>query len=186
MTLWRGDLLLGGLRPRPESTELVVPLRPKPPTLSAFLLREPDASALDGIWQIVWPPEAGVGVQQHAIEPDIVATRAQRYATRKNNAGPVELQPMSPEAVAGVPAGAQLTVRGEDGAVYLPRQIRLEEVRFESAQYAAALREIPHEALVDGSVWCVFIAFASDADAPVGLRPQFARPAVAAARLLFY
>jgi hypothetical protein len=141
-------------------------VHPKPPSLSAFLIPAPDAVALDGVWQIAMPPEAGVGVQQLAIEPDIVAERQQRYATRATNSGPVELQLMSPEAVAGVSPAVQLTVRAGDGAVYLPHQIRLEEMRFEPALYATALREIPREAFINGSVWCAFIAFASDAEAP--------------------
>jgi hypothetical protein len=73
---------------------------------------------------------------------------------------------MSPEAVAGVPWDVQLTIRAADGAAYLPRQIRLEEVRYEPALYETVLHEVPPEALIDGSVWCAFIAFASDAEAP--------------------
>jgi hypothetical protein len=166
LTLWRGSQLLGELRARARSAYEQPPSRPRPPSLSAFLVPTPQAAALDGIWQIAWPPEAGIGVQQHAIEVDVVAEREQRAATRVTNPGPAALEPMSPEAVAGVPRDLQLTVRTADGATYLPRQIRLEEVRYGPALYEAALREVPREALVDGSVWCVFIAFASDAEAP--------------------
>ncbi|QJR37500.1 hypothetical protein [Gemmatimonas groenlandica] len=97
---------------------------------------------------------------------DIVAERGKRFATRVTNPGPVALEPMSAEAVAGVPWERQLTVRAADGAVYLPSQILLQEVRYEPALYVAAFREAPSEALVDGSVWCVFIAFASDTESP--------------------
>jgi hypothetical protein len=73
---------------------------------------------------------------------------------------------MSPEDAQGVPRELQLTVHDAEGRVYLPLQLRLEEVRYEPAQYEIALREIPAEALIDGSVWCAFIVFPSDVDAP--------------------
>jgi hypothetical protein len=57
--------------------------------------------------------------------------------------------------------------RAVDGTVYLPRQTLLQEVRYEPALYDVALREVPREALVDGSVWCVFLDFASAAEVPV-------------------
>src|SRR5215207_1621314 len=102
LTLWRGDELLGELIARPRSEYARPPLHHKPPSLSAFLVRAPDVVALDGVWQIAFPPEVGIGVQQRPVEPDIVAERAQRAATRVRNPGPVGLEPMSPEAVAGV------------------------------------------------------------------------------------
>ena len=82
------------------------------------------------------------------------------------NPGPIALQPMSPEEARGVPREVQLTVHDAEGRVYLPLQIRLEEVRYEPAQYDIALREIPAESLINGSVWCAFVVFASDLDAP--------------------
>lgn len=166
LTLSRGDESLGELIVRACSEHGHPPSRNKRPSLSAFLVPAPDAVTLVGVWQIVWPPAIGVGVQQHAVEPDIVAERAKRAATRVTNPGPVALEPMSPEAIAGVPRDVQLTVRASDGAVYLPSQIRLQEVRYEPALYEAVLREVPREALINGSVWCAFIAFASDIEAP--------------------
>jgi hypothetical protein len=166
LTLWRGDESLGELIPRARSQRERPPSRNKPPSLSAFLIPAPHAVALEGVWQIAWPPEFNIGVQQHAVEPDIVAERAQRAAARVTNPGPVALEPMSPESIAGVQPDGQLMVRAADGAVYLPRQIRLEEVRYEPALYEAMLREVPREALINGSVWCAFIAFASDIEAP--------------------
>ena len=166
MTLWRGDQLLGALIARARSAHELPPARPKPPSLSAFLVPTPDAAALKGVWQIALPPESGIGVQQHAVEPDVVAERDQRAATRPSNTGPMPLRRMSPEAAAGVSPDVQLTVQAEDGAVYLPRQIRLQEVRYEGALFDDALREVPQEALINGSIWCAFIAFASDAEAP--------------------
>lgn len=166
LTLWRGDQLLGALIARARSAPEPPPARTKPPSLSAFLVPAPDAAVLNGVWQIALPPEFGLGVQQHAVEPDIVAERERHAATRVSNTGPAPLQRMAPEAAAGVSPDMQLTVRTEDGVVYLPRQIRLEEVRYEPALFDDALREVPHEALINGSIWCAFIAFASDAEAP--------------------
>jgi hypothetical protein len=166
LTLWRGEHLLGELLMRAPSERVRPPSPDKPPSLSAFLVPAPDAVALEGVWQIAFPPEVGIGVQQCGVEPDIVAERKQRWATRVTNPGPVALEPMSSGAVAGVPRDVQLTIRASDGAVYLPRQLRLEEVRYEPALYDNALREVPPEAFINGSVWCAFIAFASDAEAP--------------------
>jgi hypothetical protein len=166
LTLWRGDELLGELRQRDRSVHERPSSHAKPPSLSAFLIPSRDAADLSGVWQIVWPPEVGIGVQQHAVEVDVVAERSQRAATRVSNPGPVALEPMSAEAVAGVPRAVQLTVRAVDGTVYLPQQLRLQEVRYEPALHDVALREAPREALVDGSVWCVFLHFASTAEAP--------------------
>ncbi|WP_310568906.1 hypothetical protein [Gemmatimonas sp.] len=166
LTLWRGNQQLGELRVRASSAEERPPSRSRPPSLFAFLVPAPEGAALDGVWQTVWPREFGIGVQQSAVEVDIVAEREQRGATRVTNPGPVALEPMSPEAVAGVPWERQLTVRAADGTSYLPAQIQLGEVRYEPALYEAALREVPREALVDGSVWFVFIGFASDTEAP--------------------
>ena len=166
LTLWRGDELLGELIARVRPAHERPQLRHKPPLLSAYLVPAPDSVALDGVWQIVLPPEVGVGVQQRAVEPDIVAERAQRAATQVTTSGPVALEPMSPEAVAGVPQEVQLTVRAADGTVYLPRQIRLQESRYEPALYEAVLQEVPLRAFSNGSIWSAFIAFASDAEAP--------------------
>lgn len=164
LTLWRGEVLLGELVMRAGSTRERPASRPTPPSLSAFLVPAPNAMAMEAVWQIALPPEFGIGVQQHTIEVDIVSERAQRDATRVTNPEPVALEPMSAEAITGVHRDLQLTVRAADGAVYLPRSIHLEEVRYEPMHYDAVLQQVPPEALVHGSVWCVFIAFASDAE----------------------
>jgi hypothetical protein len=165
LTLWRGDQLLGELRKRAPSPQ-DQPRRPgKPPSLSAVLLAAPGARLI-GVWQVNPPFPGFAAVQQFPIEPDIVAERARRDATRVVNPGPIALQPMSPEEAQGVPREVQLTVRDADGRVYLPLQVHLQEVRYEPAQYEIALREIPAEALINGSVWCAFIVYASDLDAP--------------------
>jgi hypothetical protein len=59
----------------------------------------------------------------------------------------------------------QLTVRNGRGEVFLPLQIRLEEVRYGPELAEIARREAP-DAFVDGPIWCVFIMFASALEAP--------------------
>jgi len=73
---------------------------------------------------------------------------------------------MSPDEAKGVPAERQLTVQDDAGNVHLPLQIHLRESRFEPEHYANVLNEAPAEALVDGVVWTVLVAFASALDAP--------------------
>lgn len=158
LTLWRGEQLLGELRTRPPSPHARPQPSDKPPSLSAFLVPSANGADLRGVWQLHFPIP-GLGVQQHSVEPDIVAQRDQRAAMHRANHGPVALEPMSPEQVKGVPPEMQLTVRDMDGRIFLPRQIRLEEVRYEPAHHEVALREAPAEALIDGSIWRVFIAF---------------------------
>jgi hypothetical protein len=165
LTLWRGDHLLGELRKRAPSPYEQPRRHDKPPSLSAILVAAPGAR-LNGVWQVHPPIPGFAAVHQYPVEPDIVAERARRDATRQVNPGPVALQPMSPEEAQGVPREVQLTVHDAAGRVYLPLQVRLEEVRYEPAHYEIALREIPAEALINGSVWCAFIVFASDLDAP--------------------
>jgi hypothetical protein len=165
LTLWRGEHLLGELRKRAPSPHEQSRRRDKPPSLSAILVAAPGAR-LVGVWQ-VYPPIPGfAAVHQYPVEPDIVAERERRDGTRQVNPGPIALQPMSPEEAQGVPRELQLTVHDAAGRVYLPLQVRLEEVRYEPTHYEIALREIPAEALINGSVWCAFIVFASDLDAP--------------------
>jgi hypothetical protein len=162
LTLWRGEQLLGELRTRAPSPRPRPEARVKPPSLSAFLIPAEGAPALSGVWQLRFP--FGPAVRQHPVEPDIVAERYLR--PQQENSGPVALQPMSPEEEAGVPREIQLTVRDAAGTVFLPRQLHLLEVRYEPEHYETARREVPAEALVNGSVWCLFVAFASELDAP--------------------
>jgi hypothetical protein len=165
LTLWRGDQLRGELRKRALGPQ-DQPRRPgKPRSLSTVVIAAPGAQLI-GVWQVNPPIPGFAAVHQFPIEPDIVADRGRREATRVVNPGPIALQPMSPEEAQGVPREVQLTVHDAEGRVYLPLQVRLEEVRYEPAQYEIALREIPAEALINGSVWCAFIVFASDLDAP--------------------
>ena len=165
LTLWRGDRLLGELRTRAPDPNEQPWRRDKPPSISAILVAAPSAQ-LVGVWQVQLPIPGLPAIHQYPLEPDIVAERQHRRAAMQVNPGPVKLQPMSPEEAQGVPREVQLTVHDAGGRVYLPWQIRLEEVRYEPAQYEIALREIPAEALINGSVWCAFVVFASDIDAP--------------------
>jgi hypothetical protein len=165
LTLWRGDQLLGELLERAPNLGVQPRRRDKPPPLSAVLLAAPGAQ-LSGVWQVHVAIPGFAAVHQYPVDPDIVAERARRYATRSVHPGSVALQPVSPEEAKGVPREAQLTVRDAEGQAYLPLQVQLEEVRYELAQYETVLREIPAEALINGSVWCVFVVFASELDAP--------------------
>ena len=134
--------------------------------VSAFLVPDPHAPQLRGVWQVAVRLGTHLSVQQFPLEPDIVAERAHRHAARPTNPGPIALQPMSADAIAGAAREVQLTVQDADGKVFLPRQIHLEEVRLEPAHYESALRECPREALVSGSVWWVFVSDLSESAAP--------------------
>jgi hypothetical protein len=166
LTLWRGDQLLGALQKRAPSPREQRPRPGRPPSLSAVLIPAPEAPALSGVWQIHIELGTYSAVRQFPVEPDIVAERYQKAPSHRSHSGPVELQPMSPAEAAGVTLEEQLTVRDADGTAFLPLQIQLLEVRYEPALYEAALREVPSEALVNGSVWCVFVSFASELEAP--------------------
>ena len=166
LTLWRGDQLLGALLKRAPSPYEQRPRPGKPPSLSAVLIPAAEAPALGGVWQAHIEIGTFSAVRQFPIEPDIVAERYRHNAAQQQHSGPVELRPLAPAEAAGVPREMQLMVRDGDGAALLPRQIQLFEVRYEPALYEVALREIPSEALVNGSVWCVFVSFASEAEAP--------------------
>jgi hypothetical protein len=48
----------------------------------------------------------------------------------------------------------------------MPRQIVLHEVRYGPKDVEKAKREVPAEALANGSIWILFVGFASDVDAP--------------------
>jgi hypothetical protein len=158
--------LLGELRKRAPSPYEQGPRPGKLPSLSAVLIPAADAPALNGLRQVYVQLGPLSTVQQFPVEPDIVAERYRRAAVPQTNPGPVALHPMSPAEAAGVPRDVQLTVRDADGTAFLPRQIQLLEVRYEPALFEVALREVPTEALVNGSVWCVFVSFASEFEAP--------------------
>lgn len=166
LTLWRGDQLLGALRRRAPSPYEQRPRPGKPPSISAVLIPAADAPALSGLWQVRIEIAAFSAVRQFPIEADIVAERYRQPAAQQQHPGPLALRPLSPAEAAGVPREVQLMVRDADGAAFLPRMIQLLEVRYEPALYEVALREVPSEALVNGSVWCVFISFASETEAP--------------------
>jgi hypothetical protein len=87
LTLWRGDRLLGELRLRPSPRDAHQRDRDEPPSLAAILIRVPDAPFFEGVWQI-HPAIPGMGVQQHAVDPDIVAERYQQAARDRSNRAP--------------------------------------------------------------------------------------------------
>lgn len=170
LTLWRGDQLVGELLPRSSGRQPTSHRGGKPQQLAAFLIRAADSPPCDGIWQIA-PRIPGFGVQQHPVEPDIVAQRHQRAARSQPSSGPVALHPMSPDEAAGVPVEKLLTVQDASGRTYLPLQVTLVESRYEPEHYADALREAPPNALVDGIVWTVHVVFASAINAPTSESP---------------
>jgi len=170
LTLWRGDQLLGELRTRaPDPHE--PPRRPdRPQTLSAILVAAPHAQPM-GVWQVQLPLPGSSSIHQYPVEPDIVAERSRHGPGREVNTGHVVLQPMSPEEAKGVPRDVQLTVQDAGGRVHLPLQIRLQELRYEPEHDEIALREVPAEALMDGSIWWAIVVFASEIDMPATSLP---------------
>lgn len=174
LTLWRGDQLLGELWRRiPDPRERPQPPG-KPPMLSAVLIPAVDSAALSGVWQVHFQAPTLSLVSQFPVEPDIIAERDRSVAAHQENSGSGALRPLTPDEAAGAPHEVQLTIRDTDGTVFLPSQMRLEEIRYEPALYESALREVPGSALVNGSVWCVFVSFASELEAPASAlaRPQ--------------
>ncbi len=165
LTLWRGDELLGELRARPAVPRAAPRPANKPPSLSAFLIPKVKPCELVGVWQI-HVPMAGMGVQQHPVAPDIVAQRGETTAHYSPHRSSAAQEPMTAEQAQGVPEERQFTVRDNAGKVYRPLQLRLMESRFEPSHFDDVLREVPGEALIDGSVWNVFVDFASVTDAP--------------------
>lgn len=59
-----------------------------------------------------------------------------------------------------------MTIRNEEGQTWMPRQIWLREIRYRPEDIEKVSRDIPVEALVEGSLWLAFVAFDSDANAP--------------------
>lgn len=98
--------------------------------------------------------------------PDIVAERWRHGSVAEVNPGHVVLQPMSPEEAEGVPLDVQPTVQDADGRVHLPLQIRLRELRYEPEHFEVALREVPAEVLMNGSMRWAIVVFASEIDLP--------------------
>lgn len=139
--------------------------RAEPPSLSAVLVASPGAH-LSGVWQVRTLIPGVAAIHQYPVEPDIVAERPHRAASRPRKPAHVNLHPMTLEEAPGVPREVQLTVRDAEGRVYVPRQVTLQEVRYEPSQYEIPLREVSAEALIRGSVWCVFAVFDSAVDVP--------------------
>jgi PAS domain-containing protein len=165
LTLWRGDQLLGELRTRAPDPYEPPRRRDRPQTLSAILVAAPKAQPM-GVWQVQLPLPGSSSIHQYPVEPDIVAERGRHGSVADVNPGFVALQPMSPEEAKGVPRDIQLTLRDAGGRVHLPLQIRLQELRYEPEHYEIALREVPAEALMNGSIWWAFVVFASEIDLP--------------------
>jgi hypothetical protein len=166
LLLWRGDTLLGELIRRPEPERLTD--RPRRPSFSAFLVPASDNVRLSGIWQVVMPAAMRMGVQQYPSEPTYIGSLARSRPRPQGSAssGPVGLEPMSPEAIAGVPPELQLTVRSREGMSYLPATVSVMECRYDPNAKDVEVEEAPPESRRNGIVWLVFVVFASDEDAP--------------------
>ena len=147
--------MLGRLLERRQPGEVQ---RPDRPTLSAFLVLSANAPVLEGVWQV--HPYFGMGVQQHPLEHEVHGVRLPGPSRYPSSGA---LEPVTPEQMAGVPRAVQLTIRSDDRRNWLPRQISLREIRFRPDDIEMATRDVPHEALANGSIWFVFTAFDSDA-----------------------
>ena len=157
LTLWRGSTLLGELRERPPSPYRVWALNGPHPSLSAVLLPRADAP-LEGVWQFRHSLSRRAPVFQHAVPPDIVSERHRPHA-RPTASAVVALGPGPPVRQRGVPREQQLRVIGDVGAELPIRSVQMMESRYEEKDFAVPLREVPAAALVNGSVWTVFVVF---------------------------
>ena len=158
LTLWRGEQRLGRLLQRAQHG---VVQRPDRPALSAFVVLSEGAPRPESVWQVL--PFFGMGVQQDPMEP-LVHGEPDPEVGKYPSSG--ALEPAPPEKIAGVPREVQLTIRNDEGRVWLPRQVWLREIRFRPEDIERARRETPAEALVDGSVWLAFVGFDSDTGSP--------------------
>ena len=158
LTLWHGSTLLGELHERPPSPYRVWALHGPHPTLSAVLLPRPGAP-LEGVWQFRHSLSRRAPVFQHAVPPDIVSERYRPRARDSGAAAAVAPSPMPAERRQGVPREQQFRVVSAAGAEIPIRAVRIEESRYEEKDFAVPLREVPPAALVNGSVWTVFVVF---------------------------
>ena len=166
LTVWRGDRLLGELRPHAASQHARA-LRPdKPPSVWACLIPTVEPAYLASVSQFAFPMAERWVVLHHPLDPDIVAERDRIAASREVNPGPIALEQLSPEEAEGVPPESQLTVRDAEGRVYLPRLLNLQEVHYGSAHDPTTSPAVPAEAFIGGSMWDVFVMFGSASDAP--------------------
>ena len=157
LTLWRGSTLLGELWERPTSPVRVRALNGPHPTLSAVLLPRADAP-LEGLWQVRHSLSRRAPVFQHAVPPDIVSERHRPHA-QPNESAIVVLGPGPPAPQRGVPQEQQVRVVSDAGAEIPIRSVQVMESRYEENDFAVPLREVPPAALVNGSVWTVFVVF---------------------------
>jgi hypothetical protein len=119
-----------------------------------------------GLWQIRVPfsDDAQPQYQHIPVEPDIVAQRHSRRSASSSSTGPLHL--MTVEERQRIRPIPDLSIRDEVGHSYVPRQLRLEEMRLEPQHFVEVFRDIPQECLIGESIWNVFAAFDLGADAP--------------------
>ena len=164
LTLWRGAGLVGVLHPVAQLDEDTTRATDETATWAGVLIPAPDVG-LAGVWQLHYTDPRFFGVFQHPVEPRF-ANPVRHPTTVRDGAASVDLRPMSPEERRGVPRTAQFTVHDESGSAFLPAQIRIEELRCTPDEYPEIERTLPSGALFAGSLWPVFIEFASVSDAP--------------------
>jgi hypothetical protein len=166
LTLWHTDRLRGTLFIRHPSRHQL-PRRPdKGPTISAVLIPAAGPGLDAGLWQIRISVLGDSGPQflHTPLEPDIVAQRHTHQSV--SSSGSVALHPMTAEERQRIRPTADLSIRDGKGRSYVPRQLRLEEMRMEPQHYEDVFSSVPRESLIGHSIWTVFAAFDLGADAP--------------------
>jgi hypothetical protein len=166
LSLWYRDRLLGALFIRQPSQRQLPDRLDKGPTISAVLMPADEAGPDAGLWQLrmPFPGEAGAQYQHLPLEPDIVAQRSSRHQT--SSSGTVALHPLTEAERTRIRAIPDLSIRDGEGRSYVPRQLRLEEMRMQPEHYDEVFRELPRECLIGQSIWIVFAAFDLGVDAP--------------------
>jgi hypothetical protein len=135
---------------------------------TSFLIPAPGA-APEGLAQMRLPVLDHDRFFQHQVEP-AVSYRGDPTPTPRASRPFAVLEPMDPEAAAGVPPALRLRLF-DAGAQLHPWSITLHETRYEPAIFALMQAGIPGElvdpipadAYADGSVWRFFATFDSPA-----------------------
>ena len=167
-TLWRGETLLGQVRMESLVSELTNSRPVRLLQYTSFLLPAPGV-VLEGVSQTRMPVLDQDRFHQDPVPPAISCREEEAPPSPPPRPFAV-LQPMDPDAAAGVPPDRQLRVLNDAGVQLHPRFIHLHEARYEPAIFALlqagipgeSVDPIPSDAYVDGSVW----RFAATFDPP--------------------
>ncbi|HEY4132974.1 MAG TPA: hypothetical protein VGM50_20330 [Gemmatimonadaceae bacterium] len=136
-----------------------LPVEPRSPLQMNTVLLPRESVVLESISQYRMPFGPSNWVGQHPIEPDIVSERHQPNARKRKGPQRVALRRMTPEEEKGIPFEQQFRIVSDSGEELATRSVRILECRYDEKHYDAALRQVPAEAIVNGSVWCVFVHF---------------------------